>query len=198
MLYVLFVMSGFAALLYQVVWQRALFVLFGVNVESVAMVVAAFLLGLGGGALLGGALSVRYRTHAARLFGLFELGIAGYGASSLPLFAWVGQRTALADGSVAVTSLTSLFLLLPPTLLMGATLPLLVAHTTLGNPNVGRSVGLLYFANTLGSAAASFVAVTFLLGRHGQSGTVLFAVTLNVAASLGVLALGARRRARAT
>lgn len=56
---VLFFLSGFPALLYQIVWQRALFTIFGVNVESVTVVVSAFMLGLGLGSLLGGWLSQR-------------------------------------------------------------------------------------------------------------------------------------------
>ena len=52
-LYALFFLSGFPALLYQVVWQRALFTIYGVNIESVTMVVSAFMLGLGLGSLAG-------------------------------------------------------------------------------------------------------------------------------------------------
>ena len=50
-LYLLFFLSGFPALIYQIVWQRALFTIFGVNVESVMVVVSAFMLGLGLGAV---------------------------------------------------------------------------------------------------------------------------------------------------
>jgi len=56
---VLFFFSGFPALIYQLTWQRALFRIFGVNIESVTVVVAAFMLGLGLGSLLGGELSKR-------------------------------------------------------------------------------------------------------------------------------------------
>src|ERR1700722_7968842 len=54
---VLFFFSGFPALIYQIVWQRALFVIYGVNVQSVAVVVSAFMLGLGLGSLAGGRMS---------------------------------------------------------------------------------------------------------------------------------------------
>jgi MFS family permease len=57
--YVLFFLSGFPALLYQIVWQRALFTLYGVNIESVTMIVTVFMLGLGMGSLAGGWLSSR-------------------------------------------------------------------------------------------------------------------------------------------
>ena len=57
--YLLFFMSGVPALLYQIVWQRALFTLYGVNIESVTMIVTVFMLGLGLGSLAGGWLSAR-------------------------------------------------------------------------------------------------------------------------------------------
>src|SRR5580693_10096639 len=56
----LFLCSGMPALIYQVVWQRVLFSIYGVNAESVAVVVSAFMLGLGLGSLLGGWASVRF------------------------------------------------------------------------------------------------------------------------------------------
>ena len=55
--YLFFFVSGFPALLYQIVWERALFTLYGVNIESVTMVVTAFMVGLGLGSLLGGMVS---------------------------------------------------------------------------------------------------------------------------------------------
>src|SRR5271154_5931657 len=85
---VLFFFSGFPALIYQIVWQRALFVIYGVNVQSVAVVVSAFMLGLGFGSLAGGALSSRFPKHGILLFGICELGIAVFGLESLHIFQW--------------------------------------------------------------------------------------------------------------
>src|SRR5438270_9644200 len=82
--YVLFFFSGFPALLYQIVWQRALFTLYGVNIESVTMVVTAFMIGLGLGSLAGGWVSKSARTPLLLVFGLVELAIAIYGVVSLP------------------------------------------------------------------------------------------------------------------
>src|ERR1051326_7832075 len=77
-LYPVFLISGFAAILYQLVWQRSLFRLLGTSMESVTMVVTAFMLGLGLGSLAGGAISERSRRPLAVLFGLVELGIGGF------------------------------------------------------------------------------------------------------------------------
>ena len=62
---------------------------------------------------------------------------------------------------------------------MGATLPLLVAYLVRISGNVGRSVGELYFVNTLGSAVAAFVTVLFMLRYLGQSHTLIVAASLN-------------------
>jgi len=69
----LFFGSGFPALIYQIVWQRALFAIYGVNVQSVAVVVSAFMLGLGIGSLVGGWLSHRFPEHGIVIFGISEL-----------------------------------------------------------------------------------------------------------------------------
>src|SRR5271155_2818141 len=84
----LFLCSGIPALIYQVVWQRSLFAIYGVNAESVAAVVSAFMLGLGLGSLLGGWLSSRFPRQSILFFWLAELGTAIFGLSSLKIFHW--------------------------------------------------------------------------------------------------------------
>jgi spermidine synthase len=181
-LYVIFVVSGFAALLYQVVWQRTLFAIYGINIESVTVIVTAFMLGLGIGSLLGGWLSKDAKRPALLLFSLIEASIGLYGFLSLGLFRLVGSVTL--GVPALVTFVIAFALVLLPTVLMGATLPLLVAHSVRRSGNVGRSVGVLYFVNTLGSAAAAAVAVFLLLGNLGQKGTVMVAGCLNLTVSL--------------
>jgi spermidine synthase len=180
-LYVIFVVSGFAALLYQVVWQRTLFAIYGINIESVTVIVTAFMLGLGVGSLLGGWLSKDPKKPALLLFSLIEASIGLYGFLSLGLFRLVGSVTL--GVPALVTFVIAFALVLLPTVLMGATLPLLVAHSVRRSGNVGRSVGVLYFVNTLGSAAAAGVAVFLLLGNLGQKGTVMLAGCLNLTVS---------------
>ncbi|MGI8497258.1 MAG: fused MFS/spermidine synthase [Gemmatimonadaceae bacterium] len=189
----MFFASGFAALIYQVVWQRALFAIFGINTESVTVIVTAFLLGLGLGSLLGGHLSLSMR-RPLLLFAIAELGIAVFGIASLELFRRVG---AFALGFPALVSgLTICLLLLLPTVLMGMTLPLLVAYLVGWSGNVGRSLSLLYFVNTAGSGLASLVAVSTLLPRLGEHGAVQVAAFTNVVVGAVVLALSPRSRAR--
>nr|MDJ0523648.1 fused MFS/spermidine synthase [Planctomycetota bacterium] len=191
-LYALFFVSGFPALLYQVVWQRSLFAIYGINVESVTVVVTAFMLGLGLGSLLGGWLSSRPGVRRLFAFGLIELGIGAYGLVSLSAFAWIGEGTA--GVGTAAAGLYAFLLVLLPTVLMGATLPLLTAFLVDRSGNVGRSVGALYFVNTLGSAVACFAAGLVLLGLLGQSGTVTLAASINLALGVGVLIVARRER----
>ena len=91
MLCVLFFFSGFPALIYQLTWQRSLFRIFGVNTESVTIVVTAFMLGLGLGSLAGGWISKRQNVKALLLLGVIELLTAAFGLISLAIFEQVGQ-----------------------------------------------------------------------------------------------------------
>src|SRR5712675_509551 len=105
--YLFFFISGFPALLYQIVWERSLFTLYGINIESVTMVVTAFLVGLGLGSLLGGIVSRYERWSLLAIFGFVELFIGSYGIFSLNLFHWAAKFTAgsspLQTGLIAFT-----------------------------------------------------------------------------------------------
>jgi spermidine synthase len=191
----LFFCSGMPALIYQIVWQRALFSIYGVNAESVAVIVSAFMLGLGLGSLLGGWASARFPRHAVLLFGASELGVAVFGLISLKLFHWAAGFTA--GASLPSTILFGFLLLIFPTVLMGATLPLLVQHLVTGSGRVGSSVALLYFANTFGSAVACYLCAIFLLRQFGQSGSAVIAACLNGVVGLSALFLLRARPAQA-
>lgn len=181
-----FILSGISALIYQLVWQRALLTIYGSNVESVAMVVAAFLAGLGIGSIAGGWISKSARAPLVLLFGLAELGVGAYGLISLKLFDAVGAMTSVQAHGLTTGALVFLLVFLP-TLLMGATLPMLVAHQVRDTAHVGQSVSRLYFVNTLGAALGAFIAAHWLLGSFGMSGTTRIAACLNAAAALIVL-----------
>jgi len=92
--HLLFFGSGFPALIYQIVWQRSLFTLYGVNIESVTMIVAVFMLGLGLGSLAGGWLSARRGIRLLLTFGSIEILVGSFGAASLGIFHHVGAMTA--------------------------------------------------------------------------------------------------------
>lgn len=192
LLLVVFLLSGFCALLYQLVWQRALFAVYGIDIASVTVVVTAFMFGLGVGSLVGGHLSRRAGRSVLPLFAAFELGIGLFGLCSLALVDVVASLTISA--SRPVTGVVAFLLLLLPTTFMGATLPLLVEHAARRSGNVGRSVGALYFANTLGAALGSFAAAGFLLALLGLAGTTYAAAFLNLLLAAAILVLHRRTR----
>jgi spermidine synthase len=188
--YILFFLSGFPALLYQIVWQRALFTLYGVNIESVTMIVTVFMLGLGMGSLAGGWLSNRPRARLLLAFGLIEFSVGVFGAASLWIFHRIGALTA--GASTLTTGLIAFALLLIPTMLMGSTLPLLVEHFVRRTGNVGESVGLLYSVNTLGSGVACLAAAFLLMRLLGEAGSVRLAVCFNLFVAFTALILQAK------
>lgn len=183
-LWSVFFLSGFAALLYQIVWQRVLFRIYGIDITSVTVVVTAFMLGLGVGSLLGGRLSRRGRGLVG-LFALCELGIGLFGFFSLDLFGWVASWTL--DVPRLMTGLVAFLLVLFPTALMGASLPLLVEFDARRGESVGRSVGLLYFVNTLGAALGAFAAAGLLLGSLGLRATTTGAAALNILLGVAIV-----------
>jgi predicted membrane-bound spermidine synthase len=180
----LFFVSGVAALIYQVCWQRLLFQTFGVDIESVTIIVSTFMLGLGVGALLGGQLSDRFPDRALAMFALFELAIAVFGVFSPWLIRGVGAATV--RGSLPVIAAVNFVLLLFPTMLMGATLPILVTHVMRHYRSIGVSIGLLYFANTLGAALGAALTGMLVLYYLGLAATICLAAALNLLVSAAV------------
>lgn len=179
----LFLFSGFSALIYQILWQRVLFTIFGVNIESITIVVSVFMFGLGIGSIVGGWFSKRYSSFLPHLFLICEILIGIFGLISIPLIK--GVSNIIPHNSLLSLSLTTYILLCIPTTLMGATLPILVTYLHNYLKNIGVSVGTLYSLNTIGSAIACFVTVEILFMLFGQQTTVIIAALFNF--SVGIL-----------
>ena len=181
-----FFISGCSALMYQVSWQRALYALIGVDMDSITIIVSVFMLGIGLGGMLGGWLSDRYPRQRLRWYAGIELSIALYGAASLWLLqvlqAWL-EGSFVGTGSVGSTVASFVFLLLP-TVLMGMTLPLLTMAFNERTANIGVSVGTLYFINTLGAATGAALVPFVLLPLWTLPQEVHIAVAGNVAVVL--------------
>ena len=192
---VLFFFSGFPALIYQLIWERALFLVFGVNIESVTIVVTAFMLGLGFGSLAGGWLSRWREVSPLLLLAAIEFLTGAFGFVSLHIFHEVGDL--IIGLSLPATAVVSLALVILPTLLMGATLPLLVSHVVRRSGNTGGAIGLLYYVNTLGAGAACLVSAVALFPFLGMSGSIYVAVTFNSVVALCALAFYWQDRRRA-
>jgi spermidine synthase len=184
-----FFLSGFAALLYQVTWQRLLVIFSGADVYSATMVIAAFMAGLGCGSLAGGHLADRLsRTGGLVAFAAAEVGIALFGFQSKTIFydLLYGRFAELADNAV-VTGAVLFLTLLFPTCLMGASLPLLSRALTDRVAIAARNVGWLYALNTLGAAAGALIAVWGYLPERGLEGTLRYAAWINMACAALVL-----------
>lgn len=194
-LLVVFFLSGVSALLYQVAWLKYLGFVFGNTVQAAATLIAIFLAGLG----IGGYLFGRWGTKARPLlvYAVLEAAIGALGAFSPNAFAWLDRfYVAIYPATVADPGLLALarvagasLFLLPPTILMGGTLPVLVRWFTGGQEGSGRAVSSLYAANTFGATAGVALSGFFLIPAIGLTATIAVAVALNFFLALGSTAL---------
>lgn len=187
----LFFASGFTALIYQVVWQRLLTLVTGTDANSVAIIVASFMVGLGLGSLAGGYLADRLAVAgrlwlfagceaAIALFALvsvtlyYEVLYVSFGARDLPM---------LAAGALSAAAT------LVPTFFMGMSLPLAVRVVTDDPRHPARWVPILYGWNTLGAAAGALVTVTVLLPSLAFDQIVRLAALVNAACAVAACGL---------
>jgi spermidine synthase len=201
----LFVASGAAGLVYQVVWSRELVLVFGNTTQAVATIVTAFMAGLGFGSLAGGRLADT-SARPLRLYGLVELTVAAM-AALLP-FAFHGLAEVYRDvwpslverpaQLTGVRFALALAAVAPATLLMGMTLPLLTRYLVRTLDEAGARLGELYAANTIGAMAGTLLGGFVLIEFLGLRLTSYVAVALNVLAGLGALLLSRRLEASPT
>jgi spermidine synthase len=195
----LFFFSGVSGLVYQVVWFRMLARAFGVTVYAVTTVLVVYM----GGLAIGSLVASRFGRKGAllRTYGVLEVLVGLTAALASEAMLWLPSvlrhvSVALGHGGPATTVLrivVACLLLMPPTVLMGATLPILSGYVTLRNDALGSHAGLLYGANTLGAVVGVLGAGFVLIAALGEKRTVFVAVVLNVA--VGVLSLALARRA---
>ncbi len=167
--------------------------IFGRSVLAVGIVLAAFMLGLSLGSFLLGKYADRSR-NPLRLYALYEIGagVTAFGASFLlariaPFYVWVHATVGNHPiAFAAVRFFIAFVLLILPTILMGATLPILSRVVVKRLSKVGQELGALYSINTIGAVGGSLAAGFFLIGHLGLHRTVALAVAGNLA--VGILA----------
>jgi predicted membrane-bound spermidine synthase len=188
-----FFASGFAALVYQVIWQRLLTIFSGADVQSATLVVAAFMTGLGCGSLVGGHIADRVsRPVNLMLFVAAELAVCGFGfASDAFFYGFLYQRVVPLDLGPVPTSGILFMSLLWPTFFMGASLPLLARAMTQRITRAASTIGWLYAANTMGAAAGAFCASWWFLPRNGLDGSLRIAALINLGCAIAALAITA-------
>lgn len=186
-----FLLSGFAALLYQTAWMRQFSTVFGTSELAIATVLSAYM----GGLALGSALAGKYISRVKRpvlTYGVLEAAIAGsalmvpvlLGLASWAYAAILGGQPEPADASGLGQSIfyfvVAFIVLAIPTACMGATLPLLTRYAVNADSQIGSRVGVLYAINTVGAVLGTIVAAFILLPAMGLSGTVWFGVAVNL------------------
>lgn len=197
LLVLVYLLSGSAALIYEVVWARLLTLHMGSTAAAVGTVLAAFMGGMAGGAMVAGRLAPGLsRRQALRGYATLEVIIAAC-ALLVPL-TLAGLRpllaVAYADGTggawfASIRLLSSLLVVALPAAAMGATLPLAVRWFVGRTEHAGTEAGALYAANTLGAAVGAGCAGFVLLPWFGLTGAALVAVSLNAASAVGALGL---------
>ena len=206
----LFLFSGASGLIYQVVWFRLLATVFGATVPAATTVLAAFMSGLAlGSYLLGGSGDRGHRP--LRLYAGYELGIAVTALAALVAMERMRPvatllSSALGDGGaglVAARFAVAFLVLLVPTTLMGATLPVLSRALVRDRRGAGVNLSALYAANTWGAALGALVAGFLLIRLLGLRGTVYVAAVINAAVAVAAWLMarpgaGAARRDTAT
>jgi spermidine synthase len=188
----LFLASGAAGLIYQVVWTQDLVLIFGNTTLAITTTVSAFLAGLGIGSLVGSAVGARLR-QALAVYGLLEIAI-GILALLMPLAfdaittVFRSAYLSLPSTEVALIRFGLAFLALAlPTILMGMSLPVLTRQLVREDPDVGERVARLYGLNTLGAVAGSLASGYLLIELIGLRETTLVAVALNLCAGGGAV-----------
>lgn len=184
-----FFISGFSALLYQVVWQRMLGLFSGSDVRSVTIVTGAYLAGLGVGGLTASLFADRLdNKQAIWIFGLCNLAIATFAFFSRFIFYDLLFRELNALARFPAVVLVMVFIsLLWPTTLMGLSLSLLSRALVHSLADAAGRISLLYGINTLGAGVGTIVSGWYLIGTIGYEYTVYVGGFLNVL--VGIIAL---------
>jgi spermidine synthase len=182
-----FFFSGAAGLIYEVVWTRMLTQIFGNTTYAIATVLAAFMAGLALGSYLFGRIADQGKNDFL-LYGILEAGVGLYGFAVPWLFS-LGQMVYIPlfrfnDSYPFIFNLFLFFLsfvlLVFPTLLMGATLPVLSRFFVLSFTHLGRRVGDLYATNTMGAVLGCGFAGYYLIPTLGMRATVQVAAAINL------------------
>jgi spermidine synthase len=196
----IFFVSGASGLIYEVAWFRLLSLSFGVSVYAASAVLTAFMGGLALGSWVFGNITARWQTNDSaekrsspasllHLFALLVIGIALFAFATPPLFAgltslyvWIA-REARPDPFVynAVRTALATLALVPPTFLMGGTLPVLAHLLAAHEQDRGQRLGLLYAINTFGGVLGALAAGLLLIPSLGVSGSLYLGGGLDLA-----------------
>lgn len=182
----LFLASGCSALIYEIVWFQQLSLVLGASAISLAILLTSFMGGMCLGSL-GFSRWVSTRHHPLRVYALLEFLIAMYGLGTLVLFPIVGrvycQLALVGSNDLIARSVVALIMLLPPTIMMGATLPAISRWVNSTRDGMAW-LGWFYGANTFGAVIGSLLAGMYLLRVHDVYIATWFAAAINVGVAM--------------
>jgi spermidine synthase len=190
----IFILSGAAGLVYEVVWARQLVLVFGNTTQAVSAILTGFFGGMAIGSAFGGRIADRVK-RTLRLYGILELILVVVVLATPITFRLLHEVYRGAFGSLETAPLAlalvrfalALVALGPATILMGATLPTLTRHLSDHADDLSAAFGRLYAANTIGAIVGAGLAGFILIEWLGLSGTLL--VGAGCSGTAGVLAL---------
>ena len=189
-----FLGSGCSALIYEVIWYELLRQVVGASSISMAIVLTSFM----GGLFLGSwgfSRLIMPRYHPLLIYAVLELGIGLFGLLILVLLpsvrllyvSVVGYGTA----GILLRAVVCLICLLPPTIMMGATLPAVARWMSASRIGISR-LGFLYMANTLGAVGGTLLAGFYLLPTYDMVTATQFAATVNILVAVFAIVLAWR------
>lgn len=182
-----FFLTGATGLVFQIIWTRLLVLSFGYTTYSVSTVVATFMGGLALGSYLGGRLADQYR-RLITLYAVAEIIIGVFALAATLIFLQFPELVAKVRGLLDIpyhgfsiwVAVASLVVLLPPTILMGATLPILARAVTRAAGSGGMDISPLYGLNTFGAATGSLLTGFVALALLGITMTAVIAALTNI------------------
>jgi spermidine synthase len=191
--YIVIALSGLTALGSEVVWTRILSLVFGATVYTFSLILAVFLVGLGIGSTVGAELARRLATPRialgwCQLLLCVTIAWAAYTTgASMPY--WPINPSISTDPAYnfQLDLMRAIWVMLPATILWGASFPLALGAVALPGQDPGRVVGGVYAANTVGAIAGALLTGLVLLGTVGSQ--VTQQILIGIAAMSGLIAI---------
>jgi len=189
-------LSGISGLVYEVIWAKYLSLIFGSTVYAHTLVLATFMGGLALGSFLFGKIADKYERRLT-IFAWVEIGIGFFCALTPRLFVlskyiYILAARNLSMNPVGITVIKFIIgaiIMLPPTILMGGTLPILCRFITRVSEERGRIVAKLYYLNSLGAVIGTILAGFYLVYKFGLELSILLAAFVNLLVGFGVIIL---------
>lgn len=188
--YLIFFLSGFSALIYEVIWTRKMVLVFGNTAYAVATVISIYFLGLAVGSFLAEKFLSNFNPQKIiKVYALIELTIGIFALLTLiffPFLQYLPLPPVISPLTILIIITTSLLIILPTTIMIGSTLPVMIKlfNALKGkqpSETIGRDTGRIYAVNTLGGVLGVFISGFFLIANAGLNQTLIIAASINIA-----------------